>query len=83
MSLGDLFGGGDDRPQPAPLPVSPSADAGAEQARAKAAQDAEIESASNGRRSTMVAGMKIAQDEQAGTGLLAQKKRAAAKDMGY
>lgn len=84
MSFGDLFGGGDERPQPAPVPVSPAApdNTAAEAARVKAETDAIAERASAGRRSTIVAGMQIAEDQQRDVGMLSQKKRQAAKDLG-
>lgn len=68
------------------MPSSPSAAAPdaatntkAEAERQAAQTSALTESAQSGRRSTIVAGMKIAEDEQAERGMLSQKKRAAGR----
>jgi hypothetical protein len=84
MSLGSIFGGDEPTaPTPAPVPVSPSApdNLAAEKARQDAENQAIADQKAAGRKSTIVAGMKIAADEQMGRGLLAQKKRAAADDL--
>lgn len=75
-----LFGG--EEPQPAAVPISPLASEEAQRQRQAAEEAALAESRSAGRRQTVVAGMKIAEDEQAGKGLLSAKKRAAARDLG-
>lgn len=82
--MGKIISGlfGDDTPAPAPVPASPAFDAEAERKRNEAAAAAQAESASRGRRSTIVAGMNIAGEEQYQKGLLASKKRAAARDLG-
>ena len=70
-------------PTPQPLPQSPTSDPEAERQRAAAEQAAIAESKAAGRRSTIVAGMKIAADEQAERGQLALKRRsAAARELG-
>ena len=72
-------------PQPQPLPQSPTApdNTEAERQRADAERAAVAESKAAGRRSTIVAGMAIAEDEQAERGALAKKKRsAAAQELG-
>jgi hypothetical protein len=66
----------------APPPPPPDNSAAEEQARLDAERTAIAESKAAGRRSTLVAGGLIAEDEQAGRGLLSQKKRSAARDMG-
>lgn len=80
--ISDIFGGGKEAPQPQAVPLSPQVDPNAERDRIAAEQAALAESKANGRRQTIVAGMKIAEDEQAGTGLLAAKKRAASRTLG-
>lgn len=72
-------------PTPQPLPQSPTApdNTEAERQRAAAEQAAIAESKAAGRRSTIVAGMKIAADEQEERGQLALKRRsAAARELG-
>lgn len=71
-------------PQAAPVPQSPTApdNSAAAQARQDAENAALAESKAAGRRGTIVAGMKIAGDEQTDRGLLAVKKRAAARELG-
>lgn len=70
---------GDSTPTPAPVPMSPSA-AENEAARAERLNKeraAIAESKLGGRRSTMVGGMQIAEDEQQARG----KKRLASREM--
>lgn len=86
MSFGGLFGGEDDAPAPAPVPVSPQADdnAAAQEERNRAAQAALADQAARGRRSTIVAGMKIAADDQLAKGEKSMAKRSAVREtMGY
>lgn len=75
-----LFGS-DKTPTPAPVPQSPSAtDNEAAQAARKAAEDAAMADAkSRGRQQTVVAGQRIAADEQETSGLLSAKRRAASR----
>lgn len=75
-----LFGGVS-KPTPAPAPDDPSASQAAEQARQDAANAAVAQQKGAGRASTIVAGMKIAADDQYQRGLLAQKKRGASTDL--
>lgn len=72
-----LFGG--DKPQAAPVPASPMADEEAARQRQAAADAALAERAQSGRRQTIVGGMKVAEEEQQGTGLLSARKRAASR----
>ncbi len=74
-----LFGS-DKAPTPAPLPESPGDSAEAEQQRLEAERAAIAQQRSAGRRSTIVAGMGIAEEDS----LLAKsaKKRSAARALG-
>lgn len=69
--------GGKKPPKPQRLPMAPtSADNyAAQEARDNAARAAMAESAMGGRRSTIVAGMKIAMAEQQEAGLLSKRRR--------
>lgn len=69
-------------PPSAPVPLSPQVDPNAEKERQAAENAALAESKAAGRRSTMVAGMSIAADEQGERGMLSSKRRAAAKTLG-
>lgn len=70
-------------PTPAPLPQSPTAadNTEAEAQRLAAERAAVAESKAAGRRSTIVAGMKIADEEQQERGALYASKRRAAKEL--
>lgn len=72
-----------DNPQPAPVPASPQAPDNTEaEAQRKAAADAAVaERASAGRQQTIVAGMKIAADDQEKTGLLSAARRRASREL--
>jgi len=72
-----LFGGGDT--QPAAVPVSPNTSEAAQAARDAATNAALAESKAAGRASTIVAGQKIAADDQM---LKATKGRAASAMLG-
>ena len=78
-----FFFGEEDLPTPAPVPASPSAvDNEAAQAERNAAERAAIaEAKSRGRMQTVVAGRKIAADEQEEKGLLSAKRRSASRDI--
>ena len=69
-------------PQPAPVPASPAApdNAAATAEREEKARVAQTDRSAVGRKSTIVAGMKIASEAQAGRGLLSQAKRSAARE---
>lgn len=68
-------------PAPAPLPEAPSASEDAQKAR-QAAQDAALRNeAGTGRRQTIVAGMKLAEEEQGASGLMRAKRRAASREL--
>lgn len=69
-------------PAPQPMPTPPSQDDEAVRRRAEAERAAIAEAKAGGRRSTIVAGMQIAAEEQAGRGLLAKQKRSAARELG-
>lgn len=69
------------KPQPLPPPEDPSVSAAAEEARVNASNAAIAAQKSAGRASTIVAGMKIAADDQYARGALAQKKRGASSDL--
>lgn len=72
-------------PQPQALPQSPTApdNTEAQRQREEAERAAIAESKAAGRRSTIVAGMKIAADEQEERGQLALKRRStAARELG-
>ena len=75
------FLSGGAKPTPAPLPASPVDSAEAEQKRQDAERAAIAERVVAGRRSTIVAGQQIAMEEQAGTGLLSQARRRAAREL--
>ncbi|MEK9725282.1 MAG: hypothetical protein VW405_17625 [Rhodospirillaceae bacterium] len=64
------------------MPASPQAEdnSKADAERAAAADAAVAERANAGRKSTIVAGMKIAAEDQAERGLLAQQKRQRVSD---
>ena len=68
---------------PAPLPASPDT-AEADRQKQIASDNAIAEAKATGRRSTMVGGQLIAEDEQYGAGLMSRKKRygSASADMG-
>jgi hypothetical protein len=68
-------------PSAPPPPPDPYIRVEAEQKRLAAENAAVAESKSMGRRSTIVAGQLIADEEQQGRGLLSQRKRQAAQDM--
>lgn len=78
--MSSLFGS--PAPAPAPLPAVPASDPAAEQARIDAENAALADSKSRGRRSTIVGGMEIAAGEQEGRGLLKQRQRMAATELG-
>ena len=71
-----LFGG--DSPSPQPLPPDPAIAEEARRKREEAAALAVSDQRAAGRSSTMVAGMNIAAEEQAGRGLLAKARRTSA-----
>lgn len=68
------FGGGG--ATPAPVPVAPTSDPQAEAKRMQAERDAIEQQRLAGRRSTVVGGMALAEDEQLATGEAAAKRRA-------
>lgn len=65
-------------PTPMPMPVAPSVDPNAAAQRQAAADAAVNASRQAGRRSTMVGGMQIAEDDQYARGSAAKAKRSAA-----
>lgn len=69
-------------PAPQPLPVSPYADEEARRKREEAERAALAESKTHGRRSTIVAGMQIAADEQQARGALHSSRRRGAQTVG-
>lgn len=75
-----LFGD-NSAPTPAPVPQSPSdaTNAAAVAARNEAEQAALAETKAAGRRQTVVAGAKLAAEDQQNSGLLAAKNRAASR----
>lgn len=76
-AVGKIFRGPKGPGAPAPLPAAdPAADSASQ---AKAARDALIDRAA---QRTDFAGQSSAYDEQYGVGLLSQKRRAAAQDLG-
>ena len=81
--MSGLFGS-PSAPTPAPVPVAPSAadNAAAQAVRDNAARAAQAEMLQNGRRSTIVAGAKIADQTQQDRALLAKKKQSVSDLMG-
>lgn len=75
-----LFGD-KDVPQAAPVPQSPSDNEAAAAERQRAADAALAERAAAGRQQTIVAGMKIAQEDQQPQGLLSAKRRSASRSL--
>lgn len=69
-------------PDPPAPPTSPTKNEEQESERIEVERAAVAESKAAGRRSTIVAGMKIAADEQYDKGLLGSRRRAAARDLG-
>lgn len=70
-------------PAPQPMPVMPRDDEEQRRRVAEAERAAIAEAKAGGRRSTIVAGMKIAQEEQYGRGLMMQSRRSeAARSLG-
>lgn len=72
-----LFGG-PEMPAPAPMPVSPNNDEAKIAEREAAARDAQMQRAQSGRRSTIVGGMSLAEDEQYAKGIASKTRRSAA-----
>jgi hypothetical protein len=73
---------GNDAPTPVAVPIAPSNDAEAARKREAAAQAAAAESRAGGRRSTIVGGMAIAEDEQRERGMLRSAERNASRTLG-
>lgn len=73
---------GSDAPSPVAPPVAPAYDAAAEKARRDAADAAVNASRQAGRASTIVGGMKIAEDDQYAKGSAAKQRREAARVLG-
>ena len=74
-----IFGG--DAPAPAPLPEDPSIAEEARKKRDEAAALAAADQRAAGRRSTMVAGMSLAAEEQGARGLMAKSRREASRSL--
>lgn len=70
-----LFGA--EAPAPAPMPVSPVSDDAKIAEREAAARDAQLQRAQAGRRSTIVGGMALAEDEQYQRGMASKTRRGA------
>lgn len=69
-------------PAPQAPPVAPRDDEERRKRLADAERAAIAEAKAGGRRSTIVAGMQIAADEQYGRGLMSKSRREAARELG-
>lgn len=74
-----LFGSDSPAPAPQPVPESPIKSEAAQAERDAAASAAQAESRAAGRQQTVVAGAKLAADDQQEKGLLSAKRRTASR----